>query len=224
VNDALFALGKVLVYIAIFYALWFFFFRETEEDKERKRELQRQRDAERDRQEKERREQEERDRQRREAERAERERQKARAKEEFDILVSQGMPKSVARAHRDYIADNPLPRGSNWYGEDVSPLTYYGYRVGKTRGLRENERRDIMHYVLRARLTDPLAKSYQSSWGRPLSQQRRNAIVGHINKLAAQRGNRKGYEVAVAEWSADGRWAKTELAKDTAKFGQYGFK
>ncbi len=169
-------------------------------------------------------EQEERDRQRREAERLERERKKAEAKKGFDSLVSKGMPRSVARAHREFMADNPLPKGRTWYGEDVSPLTFYGYRVGKTRGLRQSERREIIRYVMRARLTDPLAKSYQVTWGRPLTRQRRNAIIGHIDKLAAQRGSRRGYEVAVAEWIADSDWAGSAMNEEIKEFGSYGFK
>jgi cbb3-type cytochrome oxidase subunit 3 len=202
----------LLIFFCILIAIWFFFFRETEEKKQ-----------ERLRQRKLRAEQEERERQRREAERLERERKKAEAKKKFDSLVSQGMPRSVARAHREFMADNPLPKGRTWYGEDISPLTFYGYRVGKARGLRQSERREIIRYVLRARLTDPLAQTYQVSWGRPLSRQRRNAIVTHIDKLAAQRSSRRGYEVAVAEWIADSDWAKHAMDEEIKEFGGYGF-
>ena len=166
----------------------------------------------------------ERDRQHREAQRRERAPNKADAKKEFDSLVSKGMPDPVARAHRAYKSENPLSLGQNWYCEDVSPLTFYGYWVAKTRGLRQNERREIIRYVLRARLTEPVAKSYQTSWGRPLSRQRRNAIIGHIDKLAAQRGSRRGYEVAVAEWSADSSWATNIMDDEVKKFSQYAFK
>lgn len=226
---------KLLFYALIAFAIWFFFYRETEEQKEQKRleqerrteELERRRKEhaeEQTRLAKERAEQEELERQHREAQRLERERKKADAEKEFDSLVSKGMPNSVAKAHRDYKSENPLPRGQSWYGEDVSPLTFYGYRVGKTRGLRQSERREIIRYVMRARLTDPLAKTYQTSWGRPLTRQRRNAIIHHIDKLAAQRGTRKGYEVAVAEWTADGEWAAGIMDEETKKFSQYAFK
>lgn len=121
----------------------------------------------------------------REEERLEKERNKADAKKEFERLVSQGMPGSVAKAHREFKADNPLPTGQSFYGEDISPLTYYGYRVGKTRGLRPNERHEIIRYVMRVRLAAPLATSYRFSWGTPLSRHRRQAIISHIDKLAA---------------------------------------
>ncbi|MCV2893340.1 hypothetical protein [Lentibacter sp. XHP0401] len=223
-DGASLSLIKLLFYALIALAIWFFFYRETEEQKEQKRLEQERRTKELERLTKERAEQEELDRQHREAQRLERERKKADAEKEFDSLVSKGMPNSVAKAHRDYKSENPLPRGQSWYGEDVSPLTFYGYRVGKTRGLRQSERREIIRYVMRARLTDPLAKTYQTSWGRPLTRQRRNAIIHHIDKLAAQRGTRIGYEVAVAEWTADGEWAAGIMDEETKKFSQYAFK
>lgn len=198
--------------------------RETEVQKQERLRQEKRRAEEQERLARERAEQEERERQRRETERLERERKKAAAKKEFDGLVSKGMPRSVARAHREFMADNPFPKGRAWYGEDISPLTFYGYRVGKTRGLRQSDRREIIRYVLRARLTDPLAKTYQVNWGRPLSRQRRNAIIGHIDKLASQRGSRAGYEVAVAEWIADSDWAGTAMDQEIKEFGNYGFK
>lgn len=205
-------------------AFWFFFIRESEEQKQTRLLLEKKRAEEQARLAKERAEQEERERQRREAERLERERKKAAAQKEFDQLISKGMPNSVAKAHREYKADNPLPRGQSWYGEDVSPLTFYGYRVGKTRGLRVSERREIIRYVLRARLSDPLAQSYQRSWGPPLSHTRKRAIISHIDKLAAQRGSRRGYEVAVADWEEDSRWASTAMHEEMKKLGGFGFR
>lgn len=215
---------KLLFYALIAFATWFFFYRETEEQKEEKRLEQERQAKEQKRLAKERADQEERDRQLREAQRLERERKKADAEKEFDSLVSKGMPSSVAKAHREFKGENPLSQGNNWYGEDVSPLTFYGYRVGKTRGLRQSDRREIIRYVMRARLTDPLAKTYQVNWGHPLTRQRRNAIISHIDKLAAQRGTRRGYEAAVAEWTADSNWASTIMDEETKKFGQYVFK
>ena len=214
-------LFTILFYIGIIVAIWYFFFRESEEKKQERLRGEKRLSEELQRQAKEHADQE---RQRREVERLERERKKAEAKKEFDKQVTGGMPDSVARAHREFMADNPLPRGHSWYGEDVSPLTFYGYRVGKTRGLGERQRRDIIRYVMRARLTDPLARTYQVNWGRPLTRQRRNAIISHIDKLAAQRGSRRGYEVAVAEWMADSDWASNVMDDEVRQFGDYGFK
>lgn len=194
--------GVLVLLLIVGMAIWFFFIRESEEQKQQRLEQERQR----------------------ERDRLERERKKAEAQKEFEDLVSQGMPKSVARAHREYMTDNPLPRGQTWYGEDVSPLTFYGYRVGKTRGLRPSERREIIRYVMRVRLTAPLAVSYQNSWGTPLSRRRRQAIISHINKLAAQRASRRGYEVAVADWQEDSRWTAGAMMDEAAKLGEYGFR
>lgn len=185
--------------------IWFLFFRETEAQKQARKEEEERRE--------------------RERQRLEEERRKAReaAKKEFDSLVSTGVPAGVQRSHREFLADNPLPKGQQWYGEDVSPLTYYGYRVGKTRGLRETERHEIIRYVLRARLGDPLAESYQRSWGRPLSRQRRSAICSHLDKLAAQRASRRNYEIAVAHWEADSNWTRTNQDAEISKFDSYKF-
>ena len=194
--------GVLVLLLIVAAAIWFFFIRESEEQKQQRLERERQKKR----------------------ERLERERKKAEAQKEFDDLVSQGMPKSVARAHREYMTDNPLPRGQAWYGEDVSPLTFYGYRVGKTRGLRPSERREIIRYVMRVRLTVPLAVSYQNSWGSPLSRRRRQAIISHVNKLAAQRASRRGYEVAVADWQEDSRWTAEAMTDEAVKLGEYGFR
>lgn len=215
---------KLLLYIGVAIAIWFFFFRESEKKKQERLRKQKRYAEEKERLARERAEQEERDRQRRGAERQARDQRKAEAEKEYNRLVSKGMPRSVARAHREFLADNPLPKGRAFYGEDVSPLTFYGYRVGKTRGSPQSERREIIRYVLRARLTDPLAHTYQVNWGRPLTRQRRKAIIGHIDKLAAQRGSRRNYEVAVAEWIADSDWAGAAMEAEIKQFGQYGFK
>ena len=195
-------LAIALIILAIFLIWHFFFGRETEQQKQKRIENER----------------------RKEEARLERERQRAEKQKEFERLVSQGMPGPVARAHREFKAENPLPKGQIWYGEDVSPLTYYGYRVGKTRGLTLNERHEVIRYVMRARLTDPLAKSYQVSWGRPLSLHRRQAIRGHIEKLAAQRETRPNYEVAVADWRADSAWAAKVMQNEMDSLGGYDFK
>jgi hypothetical protein len=195
-------LAIALIILAIFLIWHFFFGLETEQQKQKRIEDER----------------------RKEEQRLERERQKAEKQKEFDQLVSQGMPGPVARAHREFKAENPLPKGEMCYGEDVSPLTYYGYRVGKTRGLPANERHEVIRYVMRARLTDPLAKSYQVSWGRPLSLRRRQAIREHIEKLAAQRGSRPNYEVAVADWRADSEWTANVMQAAVGSLGGYNFK
>lgn len=197
------ALGKLAVGIILLLILLLviFFQRETEEQRRKRLEEEK----------------------RREEERLERERKEADARKEFDQFVSQGMPASVAKGHSGFRSENPLQIGQTWYGEDVSPLTYYGYRVGKTRGLRKSERCEIIYYVMRVRLTDPLALSYQSSWGAPLSSRRRQAIISHINKLAAQRSSRRGYEVAVAEWSEDSKWTENVMRDEATRLGGYGF-
>jgi hypothetical protein len=195
-------LAIALIILAIFLIWHFFFGRETEKEKQERIEDER----------------------RKEEERLERERKKAENQKEFERLVSQDMPGPVARAHREFKAENPLPEGEKWYGEDVSPLTYYGYRVGKTRGLPPNERHEVIRYVMRARLTDPLARSYQVSWGRPLSPRRRQAIRGHIEKLAAQRESRPNYEVAVADWRADSAWTANVMQNEVDGLGGYDFK
>ncbi|MTI17434.1 hypothetical protein E1162_09300 [Rhodobacteraceae bacterium RKSG542] len=161
--------------------------------------------------------------QRQRQEEQERVRKRSEAYEEYDQYVSQKIPASVARSNGEFLRDNPLPYGEDWYGEDVSPLTFYGYRVGKTRGLRPNERRAIISYVMRARLTEPLAPSYQRGWGAPLSFRRREAIVSHIDRLAAQRVTRPGYEVAVSDWEEDSLWAIDALDEEISKWGRYDF-
>lgn len=76
---------------------------------------------------------------------------------------------------------------------------------------------------MRARLAAPLADTYRTKWGRPFTVQRRDAIVGHVRMLAAQRSSRRGYEAAVAEWLADGEWASTIMDEEISKFDQYQF-
>ncbi len=233
-DNALIGILQLLVYAGIAWVIWNFFFRESEEAKAARLAQEKAREDEHRRRHVERAAQAERDRKKQEAARKEsarqqeqarqeRARKKAEAQEEFERLVSQGMPSGVAKAHREYKTQNPLARGQGWYSEDVSPLTFYGYRVGKTRGLRASERREIIRYVLRARLADPLAKSYQTTWGPPFSRQRRLSIISHLDMLAAQRATRRNYEVAVAEWTEDSDWTEKVMEKEIAKLGNYGF-
>ncbi len=46
---------------------------------------------------------------------------------------------------------------------------------------------------------------------------------GEEDKLAAQSGSRRGYEMAVADWEADGAWVSVEMKEETDNLGRYGF-
>ena len=189
----------ILLLLAVFALLWFFVWApqasEARAEKERR--------AAEARAETERREAE--DRARREAERA-------RLEAEREALlkgIRTGAPDFIMKARLEFEREYRSKGGEGMFGQEMSPLVCFGYRVGKTAGRTEAERRTILEYAVSADYDTTLPflpASYRSDWGGPLSVTRFNRIYQHLNNMADLRDGRRNFEVAVSHWRADASW------------------
>ena len=110
--------------------------------------------------------------------RARREAELAKLKAERDDLLKSirtRAPDFILNARLDFEREYRASGGDGVFGQEMSPLVCFGYRVGKTNGRSETERRAILDYAIAADLdaTLPfLPKSYRLEWGEPLSAAR----------------------------------------------------
>lgn len=148
--------------------------------------------------------------------RAERERLKTEEREKLRLereellkSIRSGAPGFILQARLQFESDYRSRGGESVFGQEMSPLVCFGYRVGKTNGRTEAERRAILEYALAADydVTLPfLPASYRYEWGAPFSARRLDRIYSHLNSMADLRYGRRNFEVAVAHWQADARW------------------
>ena len=107
------------------------------------------------------------------------------------------------------------------FGQEMSPLVCFGYRVGKTKGRTEVERRAILEYAVAADYDTTLPflpPSYRNDWGGPLSVARFNRIYQHLSNMADLRDNRRNFEVAVSHWRADASWFNMQQRPRVEKY------
>ena len=144
--------------------------------------------------------------------RARREAELAKLKAERDDLLKSirtRAPDFILNARLDFEREYRASGGDGVFGQEMSPLVCFGYRVGKTNGRSETERRAILDYAIAADLdaTLPfLPKSYRLEWGGPLSAARFNRILHHLNNMADLRDGRRNFDVAVSHWRNDASW------------------
>lgn len=150
---------------------------------------------------------------RREAqEREKRDAERSRLKAEREALlkgIRTGAPDFILKARLEFEREYRSNRGEGLFGQEMSPLVCFGYRVGKTAGRTESERRTILEYAMAADydVTLPfLPISYRNEWGGPLSVTRFNRIHQHLNNMADLRDGRRNFEAAVSHWRADASW------------------
>jgi len=154
---------------------------------------------------------------RREAERA-----KLLAERE-DLLKSirGAAPDFILNARLEFEREYRSKGGEGMFGQEMSPLTCFGYRVGKTKGRTEVERRAVLEYAVAAdydRTLPFLPASYRNEWGNPLSVDRFNRIYQHLNNTADLRDGRRNYEVAVSHWRTDALWFRTQQLPRVEKY------
>jgi hypothetical protein len=100
---------------------------------------------------------------------------------------------------------------TSFFGQEKSPLSCFGYVVGKTKGRSIKERRLIIEYTLCVDIPGFFPSVYSSEWGAPLTQKRFNRISSHLTAMADLRANRINFEVAVSNWREDAAWMHKEL-------------
>lgn len=165
------------------------------------------------------------ERERREAEeRAMREAERARLEVEREALLKSirtGAPDFIMKARLEFEREYRSKSGEGMFGQEMSPLVCFGYRVGKTAGRTEAERRTILEYAIAAdyNTTLPfLPASYRSDWGGPLSVTRFNRIYQHLNNMADLRDGRRNFEVAVSHWRTDASWFHSQQRPRVEKY------
>jgi hypothetical protein len=156
--------------------------------------------------------------------RARREAELAKLKAERDDLlksIRSRAPDFILNARLDFEREYRASGGDGVFGQEMSPLVCFGYRVGKTNGRSETERRAILDYAIAADLdaTLPfLPKSYRLEWGGPLSAARFNRILHHLNNMADLRDNRRNFDVAVSHWRNDASWFQRQQRSLVEKY------
>jgi hypothetical protein len=123
--------------------------------------------------------------------------------------------KAQIEFERDFKSTENL---SDFFGVDRSPLSCFGYVVGKTKGRTAEDRKNILEYALCAQIPDYFPKNYINDWGDPFTLKRFNKIVSHLTALADLRENRKNLEVAVLHWRTDAEWFSKTFHKKVRKF------
>lgn len=122
-------------------------------------------------------------------------------------------PDFILNARLDFEREYRASGGEGIFGHEMSPLVCFGYRVGRTNGRNETERRAILAYAIVADLdvTLPfLPVAYRREWGGPLSSTRFNRILHHLDNMADLREGRRSFEVAVSHWRADASWFRAQ--------------
>jgi hypothetical protein len=165
------------------------------------------------------------ERERREAEdRARREAERSRLKAEREALLKSirtGAPDFILKARLEFEREYRSKGGEGMFGQEMSPLVCFGYRVGKTAGRTESERRTILEYAIAAdyNTTLPfLPAAYRNDWGGPLSVTRFNRIYQHLNNMADLRDGRRNFEAAVSHWRADASWFQSQQRPRVEKY------
>tara|TARA_B110000977_G_scaffold67871_1_gene92134 strand:+ start:31 stop:879 length:849 start_codon:yes stop_codon:yes gene_type:complete len=123
--------------------------------------------------------------------------------------------KAQIEFEREYKSTKNL---SDFFGVDRSPLSCFGYVVGKTKGRSAKDRKDILEYSLCAKIPDYFPKNYINDWGDPFTLKRFNKIISHLTALADLRENRKNFEVAVMHWRTDAEWFSKSYYEKVRKF------
>ena len=165
------------------------------------------------------------ERQRLEAERrAKREAELIKLREERENLLKfmrSNTPDFIINARLDFEREYRSHGGEGIFGQEMSPLVCFGYRVGTTNGRNQTERRAILEYAVAADYDAALPflpASYRNDWGGPLSITRYKRIYQHLNNLADLRVGRRNYAVAVSQWRADAAWFQTQQRPRVEKF------
>ena len=130
-------------------------------------------------------------------------------------------PDFILRARLEFEREYRAGGGEGFFGQEMSPLVGFGYRVGITNGRTEAERRAILKYAVAADLdaTLPfLPKPYRDEWGAPLSMTRFNRIYTHLKNMADLRDGRRNFEVAVSHWRTDASWFHSHQSQAVEKF------
>ncbi|TNC83620.1 MAG: hypothetical protein CSH37_13530 [Thalassolituus sp.] len=102
-------------------------------------------------------------------------------------------------------------RGFDW--QEFSPLKYYGYTVGKSKGLRFEQRQLVMTITFYADLPEIFPEAYRQRWGGAGTYRRYKQIADHINMLYERNSGISRMSYAVADWEQDHIWFLSQYSK-----------
>lgn len=134
------------------------------------------------------------------------------------------LPKHMERALSQFEVEYRQNPGVFKSLHEFSPLACFGYKVGKTNGLPDQMRHEIIYFTWYAEIPSVVPSQYAREWGAPGTSKRFSKIRSHLAMLANQRRSRKGYEVAVSHWDSDVTWLSENYSKLAYQYSQYGFK
>jgi hypothetical protein len=137
-------------------------------------------------------------------------------------LQSVDLPWFIKKAIQEFESEYRAKGGSFFKREEISPLKYYGYVVGKTKVRREDERRRIMHVTYYSELPTIFPSYYRDKWGEPGTFKRYERINKHIHMLSDQRRNDSRFDVAVDHWDNDSSWFYDEYNSVALKRKSFG--
>jgi hypothetical protein len=142
-------------------------------------------------------------------------------REELLKSIRATAPDFILSARLEFEREYRAGGGEGQFGQEMSPLLCFGYRVGKTNGRTEHERQAILKYAMAADLNTSLPflpSSYREEWGAPLTVARFNRVYQHICNMADLREGRRNFEVAVSHWRSDARWLRSKQVPLVEKF------
>ena len=139
--------------------------------------------------------------------------QKAEIEASFKSIIEQGL----ARTYADQSADPKWPwpiteptRGKGAgndvnFEHEISGLRLCGYRVGKTNGMHEAERKRFLDHFFREQLPEVVVRHHGSDYGAPGSESRlkkmANVIASHCRNF--KKNDREKFRVAIGDWEKD---------------------
>lgn len=137
-------------------------------------------------------------------------------REERDGLLDMPVPGDIAQSIIEY-------RSGAFSGEEQSPLSYVGYRVGIARGLEPAARHRRLSFGWMIDMPSDLPAKYQR-WGGTATLVRFQSSQRHLHMLADQRRSRTKFAQAVSAGDSDRRWFQIEAGETAARFSKAGFR
>jgi hypothetical protein len=156
-----------------------------------------------------------------EAARAEARRGLRAERDELLARIRSEAPGFILRARNDFEQEYRSKGSVTLFGQEMSPLLCFGYRVGTARGRSEAERRAILTYCLAVDFDATLnflPADYLAEWGAPMSVQRFNRIYNHLTSRADIQDGRANHALAVQQWRDDAAWFHDAKIADVQRF------
>jgi hypothetical protein len=114
------------------------------------------------------------------------------------------VPGFILKARNDFEQEYRSKGSMTLFGQEMSPLLCFGYRVGTARGRGEADRRAILTYCLAVDFDATLnflPSDYLAEWGAPMSIQRFTRIYNHLTSRADIQDGRANLALAVRQGS-----------------------